>query len=124
MLAQKSKHPCFSVCPEKHSTGCQNCSLSHSLCASAADLDLDSLLSSVMVLLNHLSGQCDGVQVGVWLLLLLLLLAAAFLSLGLSQRVYHGHVDVQVVGLLETLPAHHARELQVGLSLVFGHVVF
>lgn len=99
---------------------------SHSLCTRAADLE--PLLSSVLVLLNHLPGQSDGVQVRVrWrlrLLLLLLLLAAASLDLGLNQRVDHGHVDVQVVGLLETLPAHQASKLQVSLRLVFGHVVF
>lgn len=91
------------------------------LCTRAADLDLDSLQSSVLVLLDHLPGQSDGVQVGVERLLLL---AAASLSLGLSQWVDHRHVDVQVVGLLETFPAHQARKLQVGLCLVFGHVVF
>lgn len=74
-----------------------------SLCAHTADLD--PLLSPVLVLLNHLPSQSDGVQVGEeWLLLLLLLLTAASLNLGLSQRVDHGHVDVQVVGLLETFP--------------------
>lgn len=81
--------------------------------------DLDPLLSPVLVLLDHFSGQTDGLQVGI----LLLLLAAAPLSLGLSQRVDHGHVDVQVVGFLEALPAHQALKLQVCLSLVFGHVV-
>ena len=90
------------------------------LCTTAADLDLDSLSSSVLVLLNHLPGQRDGVQVRVELLLL----AAASLNLGLSQRVDHGHVDVEVVGLLETFAAHEARKLQVCLCLVFGHVVF
>lgn len=95
---------------------------SHSLCAHAADLDLGSPLSSLLVLLNHLPGQSDGVQVRVQRRLLLL--AAAFLSLDLSQRVDHGHVDVQVVGLLKTFPANQARKLQVSLRLVFGHVVF
>lgn len=103
-------------------TSGQNWSLFHSLCTRAANVDLDSLPSSVLVLLNHLPGQSDGVQVGVERRLLLL--TAASLSLGLSQRVDHRHVDVQVVGLLETFPAHQARKLQVGLCLVFGHVVF
>lgn len=104
-----------------HSRGCQNWSLSHSSCAHAADLDLDSVLSSVLVLLNHLSCQSDGVQVGVqWLLLL----AAASVSFDLSQRVDHGHVDVQIVGLLKTFTADQARKLQVSFCLVFGHMVF
>lgn len=78
------------------------------------------LLSSVLLLLHHLPGERDGVQVRVRLLLLP---PAAPLSLGLGQRVHHGHVHVQVVGLFETLPAHQALELQVGLGFVFGHVV-
>lgn len=36
----------------------------------------------------------------------------------------HGHVDVEVVGLLKTLPTHDAGKLQVSLCLVFGHVIF
>ncbi|KAG7231068.1 hypothetical protein INR49_025098, partial [Caranx melampygus] len=44
--------------------------------------------------------------------LLLLLLAAASLSIHLSQWVDHGHVDIEVVGLLKTLPTYHTRELQ------------
>lgn len=89
------------------------------------DLDLVSPSSSVLVLLHHLPGQCDGAQVGVrWrLLLLLLLLQAASLSLRLDHRVNHGHVHVEVVSFLESLPAHEAGELQLGLRLVFGHVV-
>lgn len=78
-------------------------------------------MSSVLVLLNHLPGQSDGVQVGVKRLRLF---AAASLNLRLCQRVDHGHVDVQVVSLLETFAAQQTRKLQVGLRLVFGHVVF
>jgi len=48
---------------------------------------------------------------------------SAALHRGLDERVHHGHVDVQVVRLLEALPAHRARELQLGLRLVLGHVV-
>lgn len=89
------------------------------LCARTADLD--SLSSSVLVLLNHLPCQSDGLQVGVQRLLLLI---AGPLDLGLSQRVDHRHVDVQVVGLLKTFAADQTREIQVGLCFVFGHVVF
>lgn len=92
-----------------------------SLCARTADLD--PLLSPVLVLLNHLPSQSDGVQVGEERLLLLLLTASS-LNLGLGQRVDHGHVDVQVVGLLETFPTKQASKFQVSLCLVFGHVVF
>lgn len=94
---------------------------SYSSCTRAADLDPAPLLSSVLVLLNHLPGQSDGVQVGVKRLRLF---GAASLNLRLSQRVDHGHVDVQVVCLLETFAAQQTRKLQVGLRLVFGHVVF
>lgn len=87
---------------------------------SAPSADLDPLPSPVLVLLDHFSSQTDGLQVSV---LLLLLLAAPPLSLCLSQRVDHGHVDIQVVGFLETLPAHQTLKLQICLSLVFGHVV-
>lgn len=112
-------------------TTASNWSLSHSLSARAADLN--GLLSPVLVLLDHFPSQSDCVQVIErllwWLLLLLrllllLLLAAVFLSLHLSQWVDHGHVNIQVVGLLETFPTNDTRKLQVSLCLVLGHVVF
>lgn len=37
--------------------------------------------------------------------------------------MHHGHVHVEVVSLLEALPALVAGELQLGLGFVFGHVV-
>lgn len=37
--------------------------------------------------------------------------------------MHHGHVDIEIVGLFETLAAKRAGELQVGLGLVLGHVV-
>lgn len=77
------------------------------------------LLSPVLLLLPPLPAQSQCVQLRVGRLL-----AAPSLDLGLDQRVHHGHVDVQVVGLLEALPAHQARKVQVRLRLVFGHVVF
>ena len=33
-------------------------------------------------------------------------------------------MDVEVVGLLKALPTHGALKVQIGLCLVFGHVVF
>lgn len=41
----------------------------------------------------------------------------------MNQRVNHGHVDVEVVRLLKTFAAHETGKLQVGLRLVFGHVI-
>lgn len=86
-------------------------------CPQAADLDARP--SPLLVLVDHLAAQRDGLQV-----IQGLLLAAASLTLHLGQRVHHGHVHVQVVGLLKTLLAYLARKLQVGLCLVLGHVVF
>lgn len=40
------------------------------------------------------------------------------------QRVHHGHVHVEVVGLLEALAAQLAGKLQLLLGLVLRHVVF
>lgn len=93
-------------------------------CTCAADV----LSSSVLLVLHHLPRQRDRGQIRVrrrrrLLLLLLDATTAASRSLSLSQRVDHGHVDVEVVRLLEALPADHALELQVGLGLVLGHVV-
>lgn len=90
---------------------------SYSLCNQAADLD--SLPSPLLVLMRRLAAQRDGLQV-----VERLLLAAASLTLHVRQRVHHRHVDVQVVSLLEALLANLAGELQVGLRLVLGHVVF
>lgn len=45
------------------------------------------------------------------------------LVLRLRQGVDHGHVHVAVVSLLEAPAALVAREVQLGLGLVFGHVV-
>lgn len=74
--------------------------------------DMSEERSSVLVLLERLSSETDG-----------LLPAGALLDLGQNQRVDHGHVDVQVVGLLEALPAHQTLKVQVGLGLVLGHVI-
>lgn len=90
---------------------------SHTSCPQAADLD--PLPSPFLVLMGHLTGQRDGLQV-----IQRLLLAAASLALHLSQWVHHRHVHVQVVGLLKTFLANLARKLQVCLCLVLGHVVF
>lgn len=89
---------------------------SYRLCTQAADLD--SLPSPLLVLMRHLAAQRDGLQV-----VERRLLVAASLALHVRQRVHHGHVDVQVVSLLETLLADLTRKLQVGLRLVLGHVV-
>lgn len=43
--------------------------------------------------------------------------------LRLGQGVHHGHVNIEVVGLLEALPALVTSKLQLCLRLVFGHVV-
>lgn len=80
--------------------------------------DLDPLRSPLLVLVDHLAAQRDGLQV-----IEQLLLAAASLTLHLSQGVHHRHVHVQVVRLLKALLADLARKLQVGLCLVLGHVV-
>lgn len=86
-------------------------------CPQAADLDARP--SPLLVLVDHVAAQRDGLQV-----IQGLLLAAASLTLHLGERVHHRHVHVQVVGLLETFLAYLARKLQVGLCLVLGHVVF
>lgn len=41
----------------------------------------------------------------------------------LHERMYHGHVHVQIVRLLEAFAADHAGELQVRLRLVLSHVI-
>lgn len=46
------------------------------------------------------------------------------LVLALRQRVHHGHVDVEVVGLLKPPAALVTGEVQLSLGLVLGHVVF
>lgn len=43
--------------------------------------------------------------------------------LRLGQGVHHGHVNIEVVGLLEALPALVTSKLQLCLRFVFGHVV-
>lgn len=55
-----------------------------------------------------------------WLGLRLTLLGSL---LRLGQGVHHGHVNIEVVGLLEALPALVTSKLQLRLCLVFGHVV-
>ena len=40
------------------------------------------------------------------------------------ERVHHGHVHVEVVRLLKAFAALLARELQLRLRLVLGHVIF
>lgn len=45
------------------------------------------------------------------------------LVLGLRQRVDHGHVHIEVVGLLEPPATLVTGKIQLGLSLVFSHVV-
>lgn len=45
------------------------------------------------------------------------------LVLGLRQWVDHGHMHVEVVCLLEAPATLVTGEVQLGLSLVFGHVV-
>ncbi|KAG8144242.1 hypothetical protein E2320_001336, partial [Naja naja] len=40
----------------------------------------------------------------------------------LGQGVHHGHVDIEVVGLLEALPTLVTGKLQLRLCFVFGHV--
>lgn len=52
------------------------------------------------------------------------LLVASFLHLGLSQRVDHGHVNVEIMGFFKALAAYQAGKLQVSLCLVFSHVIF
>lgn len=45
------------------------------------------------------------------------------LVLGLRQRVDHGHVHIEVVGLLEPPATLVTGKVQLGLSLVLSHVV-
>ena len=47
----------------------------------------------------------------------------SIVTAALRERVHHGHVDIEVVGLFETLAAQRAGKVQVGLGLVLGHVV-
>lgn len=69
--------------------------------------------SSVLVLRDQLSGEADGLQAN----------RAGLPGLGQNRRVDHGHVDVEVVGLLKALAAGPALEGQVGLGFVLGHVI-
>lgn len=78
----------------------------------------EHLQSSVLSVSERLSAGCDGgVQVGVGRLLWVP-------GFGLGQGVHHGHVHVEIVGLLEAFLAFHTGELQLRLRLVFSHVVF
>lgn len=43
--------------------------------------------------------------------------------LSLGQRVHHGHVNIEVVSLLKTLPTLVAGKLQLSLCFVFSHMV-
>lgn len=43
--------------------------------------------------------------------------------LGLGQRMYHGHMHVEIVGLFKPPAALVTGEVQLSLCFVFGHVV-
>ena len=75
-------------------------------------------------LMGPLSRLCDCVRVRVQLAGRGLLLEGdPSQGLPLGQQVDHGHVDVEVVGLLKALAAQDAGKLQIGFGLVLGHVV-